>query len=502
MNGRPTTRRAALLALLCVPLALLATGGCARRPAKTLVVAYEDGAISLDPYLQDESVTMSLLANIYEGLVGFDPDMRIVPLVAEGYDNPGLLTWRFFLRPGVAFHSGRRLTAADVVYSLDRARRLPSSVFRGMLSAITSVRALDSMTVEVVTSRPQPIMINILAQVAVVPRGADPQQLPDGTGPYRYLRSLPDRGIELAANERYWGGRPAFPLVRFRSIPDGAERAAALLRGEIDLSASIGEQQRGAIARDRRFRLAIEPSMSVSILGLNIAGRGTPLADPRVRQAISLALDRRAIIAATYGGYAMPANQLVHPTVFGFDPALPALAPDSARSVALLRAAGYGGGTDLQLDVASDLIDEAGPLVQQLRRVGIRLTVAAVPWNQLYRKIDQGRSAFYRMGVACSFGDASEILNDLHTARGDYGHRNASGYSDPELDRLIEQADREFNTAQRQRMLQRAMRLAMNDLPMIPLFLREDCYGVSTALDWRPRADGMILAKDIRPAKR
>ena len=494
--------RAAAATLLCGLVALLWASGCARHRPQQLVIAYEDGVLSLDPHLQDESVTISVLANIYEGLVGFDADMHVVPLVAEGYDNPSLLTWRFFLRPGVTFHNGQRLTAGDVVYSLERARTKPSSVFRGMLSAVTTVKALDSMTVEVATSRPQPIMINILAQVAIIPRGSDPLRQPVGTGPYRFTRLLPDQGIELAAHEQYWGGRPVFALVQFRSIPDGAQRARALLAGGIDLSSSINEQERGLISNDGRFKLEIEPSMSVSILGFTFSGKRTPLSDARVRQAISLAIDRRAIIASTYSGYALPANQLVHPTVFGYDPALPALAPDTARAVALLKAAGYGRGLELRLDVAHDLYDEAEPLVRQLRNVGIRLAIDTVAWSQLYLKIVQGQSAFYRMGIACTFGDASEILNDLHALRGSYGHRNISGYSNPELDRLIEAADREFNPAQRQRILQQAMRLAMRDLPIIPLYLREDCFGVSRALDWQPRADGMILVKDIRLAKR
>lgn len=500
-----TTRTASGLRVLrrlsLVLAAMVLSANCARdRGRAQLVIAYEDGILSLDPHGQDESVTLSVLANIYEGLVGFDPDMRIIPLVAQGYTNPAIDSWRFHLRPGVRFHNGEQLSAGDVVYSLERARTDSTSVLRGTLAAIDRITAVDSLTVEVATSRPQPTLINILAQVAIVPQGLDPSRQTVGTGPYRFVRFLPDRGVELEANERYWGAAPRFRTVQFRNIPDGVLRARALQEGEIDLSASINETERDRIIHDPRLRVVIEPSTSVSILGINLAGRDNPLADARVRRAISRGIDRTAIIGGTYHGYALPANQLVHPTIIGFDPGLPEIAPDTAAAARLLREAGYGAGLEIRLDVARELHAEIAPLTSQLQAIGIRLVADTLPWSELYRKIESGKSSFYRMGIACSFGDASEILNDLHSSGGEYGQRNNSGYRNRALDQLIEAADHEFDPARRQGILQRAMRLVMEDLPIIPLYLREDCYGMRRDLDWRPRADGLILAKEIKPA--
>ncbi len=501
--GRPFRRAAlsgALVAGALMTGALLA-GGCGqRRGGERLVVAYEDGVLTLDPYCQDESVTMSVLANIYEGLVGFDPDMRIVPLVARGYGTPNAGSWRFHLRPGVLFHTGERLSSGDVVYSLERARSDTASVLRGMLDGIDRVTALDSLTVEITTSRPMPTLINALAQVAIVPQGSDPARQAVGTGPYRFVRFLPDRGVELAVHDRYWGPAPAFRQVQFRSIADGGLRARALHDGEIDLSASVNEAERDSIAGDPRLRVMIEPSTSVSILGINFADRGNPLADLRVRRAISLCIDRPAVINEAYRGYALPANQLVHPTIVGFDPGLPPIAPDPAAAARLLRQAGYGESLVVRLDVAREMGAEIEPLARQLRLAGIRLAADTLPWGDLYQKIQSGSSAVYRMGIACSYGDASEVLNDLHSGRGRRGAGRSNGYRNAALDRLIEAADREFDPARRQAMLQQAMRLAMADLPVIPLYLRQDCYGLRRGLEWRPRTDGMILAKEIKPA--
>jgi peptide/nickel transport system substrate-binding protein len=501
MSGRMATarpanlRRAALplLAALCAAAGL--APGCSRATVRDrLVIAYEDGVISLDPHRQDESVTISVLANIYEGLVGFDADMRIVPLVAQGYTNPAGGGWRFHLRPGVTFHNGERLSAGDVVYSMERARSGPASAMRGLLAAVDRVTALDSLTVEITTSRPLPTLINVLSQVAIVPQGSDPDRQAVGTGPYRFVRYLPGRGVELAANGRYWGPAARYRTVEFRSIADGAERTAALLRGDVDLSASIDEGQREQIGRHPGLKMLVIPGTSVSIIGFAAPGPTDPLADARVRRALSLAIDRAAIIDNVYHGYAQPANQLVHPTIFGFAPGLPPIARDTAAAARLLRAAGYGRGLTLRLDVARELRSEIAPLSAQLREVGIRLVADTLDWSDLYHRIESGTSTCYRMGISCSFGDASEIINDLHS-----GRRAAGGYRNPSLDRLIDDADREFDAARRQAVLQRAMTLLMEDLPVVPLYLRDDCYGIRRGLAWQPRADGLVLAKEIRP---
>ncbi|MDI6738849.1 MAG: ABC transporter substrate-binding protein [Candidatus Edwardsbacteria bacterium] len=243
-----------------------------------------------------------------------------------------------------------------------------------------------------------------------------------------------------------------------------------------------------------------KPSSTVSILGINLSGNHNPLADKRVRQAVSLALDRKAVVEAAYHGYALPASQLVHPNIFGFDPGLLRLEPDAVRAARLIREAGFPKGCRLRIDADRGLFPEMETLSRQLAAASVRLVINTLVWSDLYLMVENGRSSSYRMGISCSFGDASEILNDLHTNRGEYGHRNNSGYSNPALDALIEEADREFNTGRRQEILKEAMRLAMADLPIIPLYLREDCFGLRRGLDWKPRADGMILAKDIHPA--
>jgi peptide/nickel transport system substrate-binding protein len=478
--------------------------GCGRGGAKALVIAHEGGVVGLDPHGQDEAVTVSVLANIYQGLVAFDPNLKVVPCLAEGYSNPDDLTWRFHLREGVRFHDGRRVAIEDVIWSLERAWRDSSSIFRGMLSQIRGIGALDPATLEITTARPHPTLINILPQVAVIPRGSHPSEQPVGTGPYRYLSPLSGGGIRMERFEGYWGEKPPFPRAEFRNITDERRRSAALLSGRIDFDASVSEGQRSRMESSPGVTLKAWPGASVGVLGYDLKGRlpGNPLADVRVRQALSLAIDRDRLSQAAYQGYTLPAWQLVAQTVLGYDPELPKPARDTARARILLAKAGFPGGLKLTLEMSGTAWPVGRELSRQLGEAGVELRVDTVSWERLYQDISAGRAGFYLMGFGFGFGDASEVLNELHSrAPEGLGANNLTGYSNPAMDRLLEAADREFDPAKRQALLKKAVRLAAEDLPFIPLYVRESCYGLRRGLDWSPRSDGLVLAAEFRMAR-
>lgn len=501
---KPTSYNRLGSAVLISAFCLLFYGGCGRDGKETLILANEGGVVGLDPHRQDEAVTVTVLANIYQGLVAFDPNLKLVPGLATGYSNPDDLTWRFQLRSGVRFHDGRPMTAEDAAYSLKRAWQDTGSVFRGMLSGIKRVSVVDPGSVEIATSRPQPTMVNILTQVAIIPMGSQPDSMPVGTGPYRFVRLLPNRGVLLERFDGYWGDAPGFRLAEFRNIHREEERASALVRGEIDFDASVSEGQRRYLEAAKGIDLLVWPCASVGVLGFNLSVRfpKNPVADHRVRRAISLAVDRERLSLEAYHGYTQPAWQTVPPAVVGYDPDLPKLARDPARARALLRQAGFADSLRLVLEMSSAAWPVGASLVPQLAEVGIALRVDTVSWEDLYRDIYSGKSNFYLMGFGFGFGDAGEMLNELHSqATGGMGCNNVSGYSNPALDLLLAEADREFDPARRQALLKRAVGIAMEDLPYVPLYVREYCYGVRQGLAWAPRSDGLVLAAEFRRKK-
>ena len=168
---------------------------------RPVYLAMEDDIITLDPFLHDDSITHSVLSNIYDALVSFDAEMQIVPALAISWENRDEKTWRFYLRPGVKFHDGRKLTSGDVKYSLERASKTKVGHY---LSAVSRINIIDEMTLEIVTDKPAPVLLNKLCFISIIPADSpDPVTSPMGTGAYRFVRLCPG-GRTVA------GGQPGF----------------------------------------------------------------------------------------------------------------------------------------------------------------------------------------------------------------------------------------------------------------------------------------------------
>jgi peptide/nickel transport system substrate-binding protein len=491
-------------------LALAATIGggvaCSGGPgggAAPLRLVFHSGPQGLDPHLHDELATHWVLDNVYDSLVTFDVDMHVRPALAAGWDNPDDLTWRFRLRPGVRFHDGRPLGAADVVVSLDRARSHPRSKMSGYLVEVAAVRAVAPLTVEVQTRRPYPILLNKLTFIAIVPRDA-PQLIaqPVGTGPYRLVSYQPGRGVELAAFGR---GRPlgdaAEPRVSIGFESDAAKRVERLVSGRADLVAELpsGFADRVQAAPGCAVRAA--GGLAVDYLQPRVDA--PPFSDPRVRRAINLAVDREALVGAMLHGRGAPAGQMVGPKVFGYAPEIRPPRRDLEAARQLLAAAGYPGGLDAAIEYRDG--QDIAVLRAQLAEAGIRLQPRPRPWSELYPRLLRGQVAFYYGSWQCASGDASDLFdNKIHTrdaARG-YGDSNSNGYSNPALDRLIESSGATLNMNERRRILESAMRLLAADLPLIPLAVPYNLSGVRTRLAWVPRLDSRIQIANMRRVER
>ena len=483
-----------LISLLPVLLLALSCRPAQRRD--TVTVAMEDDIITLDPYLHDDSITHSVLANIYDALVSFDREMRLAPALAVRWENPDDLTWRFYLRPGVTFHDGRPLTAADVKYSLERAKRGKLGHY---LSMVSSVRVVDPQTVEVLTHKPYPVLLNKLTFIAIMPEGSeDPVARPVGTGAYRFQRYDQGRELRLVANPGCWQGKPAIGSVLFKILPDDSTRMQALLRGGVDLIRDMDVRDMRRYRGTTGIVLISRPALGVSLLGANFAQPG-PLRKREVREAVFWALDPSEIIRSS-GMEASPINQLVSAYVVGYVPEDEHGRPDRERARKLLRQAGYGPGLKLTAEMSKTAADQAGPsLPAQLRQVGIDLTIRAYDWPELSARLDRQQSPFFLVGWACSSGDASDLFDAcLHTrdARS-YGSANWGGYSNRRLDQLIERSSEVLDSRERIDLLHQAMRLVLADMPLIPLYVRSRTYGLRAGLAFTPRQDGRILVRDL-----
>lgn len=496
---------AASISRLAFAAALFAAAGCREAAAPApLRIVHESDPISLDPVAVAEAATHSILSNIYDGLVGFDRDMRLVPALATSWSTVDEWTWLLQLRPGVRFHDGTTFTAYDAKFSLDRAKQDPSSGIKGHLSNLKDVRVEGPLTLRLRTLEPDPLLLNELAYVMIVPasRSRDYAARPVGTGPYRFVRWLKGHALEVEAFGNHWGGRPAIERVEFVPGGEAARTASAFTRGDVHVWRFVPETMVAQLRSAPGVRIARHSGLITIYLWFNCMPRGgdgrNPFSDSRVRRAVSLAIDRGEIVRRLDGN-GLAASQLVPQGVFGFVSALPQLpfAPD--ESIRLLTDAGYPDGFDAALASSKTYTLVAELLKTMLGRVHVRLALEAPDWSQISKGWKAGSLPAFVAGWRCENGDAASFLKDCLFTRDPKRATGAynPGFSDPTLDRLIDENQRVLGDVKRLHQYGQLMRCAMETMPVVPLYHRFDLYGISNRVRWEPRLDGKLLAAEM-----
>ena len=479
-----------------------ALSGCVP-PARELPLVLVQGVapLGLDPHLNGDFSTFGALSNVYDGLTFLDGDLKVQPALAESWESPDELTWRFHLRPGVVFHDRRPVTAEDVVWSLKRAREHPKSDVAGYLHAVGRVRALDPRTVEIETSRHYPTLLNRLAFVLVVPaRSSGSIESAVGTGPYRIAAFQPGALLELEAFDGYWGARPVEPRAVLEFVTSTTQRRERLARGGVALASQLAPKEVAALSEAAGCRLLTGASMAVTYIQLQT--QKPPFSDPRVREALDVALDRDRVVAADVAGHGRPAGQIVSRSVFGFNPEIQPASRDLARAAALLRAAGHASGLDVELTFHDG--KDPAELLRQLSEAGFRIEPKAMPWDDLYARLRARTVELYLGTAIADSGDAGDILDTkIHTPDppAGYGGSNYVGYSDPTLDALIEESNSAENPEKRGRLLQSAVKRVSEERPLVPLYVPDDLYCLGEGIEWKPRRDGRVLVREISRAR-
>ena len=492
--------------------ALLVFGSACPRPTGPpgdlrVAVGYE--LASLDPHLDNSFESFSQLSNIYESLAAFDRDLGLVPALAVSWSNPDATTWAFRLRPGVRFHDGSPLTTRDVVYSVMRLKQDQTLTARTLLSEVTEA-TVENDEVVLRTGRPSARLLNDLAGVLIVRAGSTRESLeahPNGTGPYAFESWTPRRLLRLRRHEGYWGAKPAHAGVQVEMSVTDEQTASALREGRLSVVPGAGTSAERAASEGSRYRLVRQPSLFLWHLGFNLssptlpgsAGVPNPFRRSEVREAIDLALDRSRIAAAASPG-AVPASHIIPKAVFGHDPGQPASIRDIQRARRLLEGAGYPRGFDVDIHAANAtsrlVLDEVRA---QLAEIGIRVAVAARPsGDEFWLALKGGKLAFWLLAYGSMTGD-SVLSDQFHSPDPvrNLGLDNFAGYSNPDLDRLIEDADVILDPARRLPALQKAVRQVEDQHLSIPLYHNRVLYIVDRALTFEPRVDLLLRYADV-----
>ena len=458
-----------LIGLAAALLASTVLAGAAH--AETIRWARASDALTLDPHSQNQGVTHTFAHHIYETLLDRDVDGVLQPRLATDWyikedDNT---VWVFELREGVTFHNGNPFTADDVVFSLDRARSEGSNM-RQLHAEVAEVIAVDDHTVEIHMVGPSPLYPNNVTNTFIMDRewteengatevqdfaaGEDNYAVrnTNGTGPYTLVSREPDVRSVLAYNEDWWGETPAVTEIIYLPIAEAATRIAALLSGEVDIVQDVPVQDIERLANSAGFKIETGPENRViyfgyamddePLLSSNITDEN-PFANPLVREAVHMALDRDAIQRVVMRGQSLPTGVATPPFVNGWTEALDAYSPpDYERARALLAEAGYPDGFSVTLDTPNDryVNDEAisQAFVGMLGQIGINVTLASRPVAQHSPLILNNETDFYLLGWGVPTFDSAYVFNDLiHTKGETHGTYNIGLYSNPELDEMI-----------------------------------------------------------------
>jgi len=500
--------------------------------AQTIRIANQGDALSLDPHSLNESLQLSVTANVYETLVGRNKDLSLAPLLATSWKQTSPDVWRFELRKGVVFHDGTPFTADDLIYSYTRARAVPGSVatYAGYLRTIDTMTAKDPLTLIVKTKAPNPDLPLNLASVHVVSKHVGEKSTTEdynsgkamvGTGPYKFVSYTPGDRVIMERNDGYWGEKATWDKVNYRYINNAASRTAALLAGDVDVIDKVSVSDLAKLQKapnvsvypyDGLRVMILQPSFNPAPNQYITDNNGkpldkNPLLDLRVRQALNLAINRKAISDRILQGAATEANQWMPKDTFGYNPDVKNIPNDVEQAKKLLAEAGFPDGFKLTMHVPNDRYPQgpetAQAVAQFWTRIGVKTQVEVVPWAVYSGRANKNEFAVSMLAWGNGTGEASyALVNILATvdAKKGLGASNWGHYSNPKVDAALEQSTSEFDVPKREAILRDSVKLVSDDVAIFPLFHYKNIWATKKGLKVTPmtsdRTAAMMVTKE------
>ena len=482
-------------------------GAASRGAGNVFRVPVINAPTTFDPAMVEDGPTIDVLQQVFEGLVQWSPDNKVVPCLAEKWDvSPDGLTYTFHLRPNVKFQDGSPVSASDVLYSMTRALnpKLGSPVALNYLGDIAGakelnagkaadlegVKVLDPMTVAITITKPKAYWIYTLTYPTgyVVSKAeaktdaaltAEDDAKGAGTGAFRVTSYARDVKVILAANPTYWEGAPKIAGIERPVVVDAGTRHDMYVKGDIDILQyeSPGDFESDSKDAALKDQARLFPRAATFYLGLNQQAFPA-FKDVRVRQALAYAIDKNKIVSVVFGGKRDVAEDILAKGIPGFDPAFKGLPYDPAKAKQLLAAAGHPGGAGIPtipLTYRGSLPDLA-KTVDQIRQMwaetlGLKIESRVSEYGAMLHQNDKNALECYHIRWAADYLDPQDYYSVLLRTGSAENH---VVYSNPGFDALCDAADVSQNPAQRRALYRRAARIAADEVPMIPLYYQQD----------------------------
>lgn len=521
MTRRPTT--------LLMATAAVALFAASPALAESLTVALAAEPSSIDPHFASTGQNQQISLNIFETLVGFSATGGFAPSLATEWSvAEDQLTWTFKLREGVTFHDGSAFDADDVIFSVERVPTVPNSPapFTQRLANVESVTAIDPLTIEVKTKTPAPTLLNDLGTIYIVSneigadRPSDDFSFGDaaiGTGKYKFSGFTPGERLELTRNDAYWGEPVDFEAVTVRFVSSDASRVASLQAGEVDMIDAVPPNDLDRLRQTESVEVVSAPSSRMVYIGLDQGGEETPMVsakdgsaipnpflDKRVREALSLAINREAIIDRIQFGSGTPAGQFGPAGIFGHDPDLLPTPYDLAKARELLAEAGYPEGFRVTMHGPNNRYVNDGIVLQSVGQMwaslGLEVSVETLPFNVFSPRATAREFSAFLFSFGITTGESSlglrNVLATFDEARG-WGSNNRFRYSNADFDAKLGEAFQTFDADARETLLQEATTIAMEDFAILPMYWEGNNWAVRAGLTFTPSPDGRSLITNI-----
>lgn len=467
-----------------------------------ITIALGSEPTSLDPYLVDDGSERAVNDNVYETLLSRTPTGELQPGLATALPTKvDDLTWEFKLRDGVKFHDGTPFNADSVVASISRMVKLiadKKTDNSGFYSTITAATKVDNLTVRITTAKPDGVLPARMYWLKMVSPSAqtvtDLSSAPNGTGPYKFVSRTVGSQIALAVNPSYWGDAPKIAKVTFEFVVEGGTRLAGLKSGKYDLITNLPPQD-----VDQAPQAAKAQGQEHPVVILNADGGIT--ADPNVRLALNIAVDKDAIVKQVFGGFAVTdKGQLLSASVLGFNDTLQPYAYDAAKAKQLITDAGAAGKTIRLVGEAGRWLNDrelleaiAGYWKDAGLNVDLQILEFGAYLDVLFNRNSRADAIF--VSSSSDILDPDRQLSTYYQAGG-----IGSSNTNKELSALIDQGRQELDPAARATIYHKAVKIAYDEKYFVWLLNNQDLYGLSKRMVWTPRVDSKLLVKEMSVA--
>ncbi len=532
-TGRKYVARAAISAITAILFAATPFAAAQNKP-RDINIGLQAAITSMDPHFHNLSPNNSMMLHVFDPLIKRDENQKLAPGLATSWKALDDLTWEFKLRKNVRFHDGSPFTAEDVAFTLKRAPDVPNSPssFATFVKPITEVKIVDPHTIIFKTATPHVLLPSDLASVLIISKlhgekatteDYNSGKVAIGTGPYKFVEYVPNQRVVVKANYGYWGGEEPWDKVTFKILTSPSGRVAALLSKGVEFIETVPTADIAKLSQDKNYSLVDKVSNRVIYVHLNqstdksppfVTGKDgkpldkNPFRDARVRKALSMAINRDAIVDRVMEKKAVAAAQLLPDFFYGTSKKLkPAkFDPEGARK--LLAEAGYPNGFAMTLHGPNNRYINDASVVQALAqfysRIGIDTKVETLPANVYFTRATKLEFGYMVLGWGTESGEQGSAMRSLlatHDPAKGMGVNNRGRYSNPAFDKVLTDALVTMDDKKREAMIQQAAEIVMGDTGLIPLHYEVSTWAATKGLKYTARTDQYTLAMGLKPVK-